>query len=88
MSGITQRPQRGWERRDLFFDHYAFIGEEALGENIPLRPHLLCGLCVMHVMHVRCDSESVDNALHPIGQYRITEIQKKSQTFIGYFKIG
>ena len=42
----------------------------------------------MHVMHVRCDSESVDNALHPIGQYRITEIQKKSQTFIGYFKIG
>ena len=54
-------------------------------KNIPLRPYLLCGLCVMHM---RCGSESVDNALHPIGQYRITEIQKKSQTFIGYFKIG
>ena len=57
-------------------------------KNIPLRTYLLCGLCVMHVMHMRCGSESVDNALHPIGQYRITEIQKKSQTFIGYFKIG
>ena len=54
-------------------------------KKIPLRTYLLCGLCVMQV---RCDSETMDYALHSIGQYRITEIKKKTQMFIGYFQIG
>ena len=86
MSGITCRASRKGRGGGGSAGGFVFSG--MMQKNIPLRPHLLCGLCVMHVMHVRCDSESVDNALHPIGQYRITEIQKKSQTFIGYFKIG
>ena len=60
-----------------------FLG--MMQKNIPLRTYLLCGLCVMRG---RCGSEAMDYALHSIGQYRITEIKKKTQMFIGYFQIG
>ena len=60
-----------------------FLG--MMQKKIPLRTYLLCGLCVMRG---RCDSETMDYALHSIGQYRITEIKKKTQMFIGYFQIG
>ena len=63
-----------------------FLG--MMQKNIPLRTYLLCGLCVMLEMQVRCGSEAMDYALHSIGQYRITEIKKKTQMFIGYFQIG
>ena len=79
--GITLRPQRGVGALGI-----CFLG--MMQKNIPLRTYLLCGLCVMLEMQVRCDSETMDYALHSIGQYRITEIKKKTQMFIGYFQIG
>ena len=79
--GITLRTQRGAGALGI-----CFLG--MMQKKIPLRTYLLCGLCVMHVMQVRCDSEAMDYALHSIGQYRITEIKKKTQMFIGYFQIG
>ena len=80
MWGITLRPQRGWGRWGFF--------SGMMQKNIPLRTYCLCELCVMLEMQVRCGSEAMDYALHSIGQYRITEIKKKTQMFIGYFQIG